>query len=675
MSPDLNDLLPLFLSEARERLEHLADLSPSVDRDEVAGQEIRRELHALKGASRMMRLEEISDACHEGETLLTPPFEEVADRLVELVDRMFGMVGELEGASKPRPVPDRPPPARTKTAPVPGPASPPPGGGLQSDVRVPASSLAELADRATRLRILALGGIGLGEQLAELSRAAERSVNDDEPRQVIATLAASLRHLVLQLEAGQDRMLRQADRLLDRLLGLQLQPLRPFLQDLARHARELGRALGKQVRVEVDAEGVELDRRLLIALEEALLHLVRNAVDHGIEAPEARELAGKPAESVLRLDATGRGREVRIVVTDDGAGILPERILEAAQAGGVVSASEAEQLGREDVLQLLFRPGFSMADRITKISGRGVGLDAVATGVRRVGGDVTLQSTPGQGTSVHLRVPLMRRGDQVLVLRTGDQVAAVPSAAVASFVRLTPDLLKRSGDHEMAVLRERLVPVHRLSRLLGEPKTDEGVLLELSTGGSTMALLADAIAGEEEVLIRPFPAAAGRHRVFDSMTLLSNARPVPVISPSLLSSLSDREALPQAGRKTAARLHVLLVDDSTVTREMLRRLLEDGGCTVRGVSSAAQALQQLAEARFDCLITDIEMPRMDGLELTRQLRATPALAQLPVVVVSTRDSAEDRLAGLHAGADAYITKQGMDSRELLQIVRRLGGGA
>lgn len=227
----------------------------------------------------------------------------------------------------------------------------------------------------------------------------------------------------------------------------------------------------------------------------------------------------------------------------------------------------------------------------------------------------------------------------------------------------------------MAVCGDRLVPLHSLARLLGEPEAKGGVLLELTTGGSPVALVAESIVGEEEVLIRPLPSVAGKHPVFDSMTLLASARPVPVLSPLLLTTLGGGEALPTAARPETSPLRVLLVDDSMVTREMLRRLLEDGGCTVRAASSAAEALRLLAEMRFDCLITDIEMPEMNGLELTRRLRATPDLAQTPVVVVSTRNTAEDRLAGLHAGADVYITKQGMHLRELLRVVRRLGGRA
>ncbi|MCG6964722.1 MAG: Hpt domain-containing protein, partial [Acidobacteria bacterium] len=434
MSPDLDGLLPLFLAEARERLERLADLSPSVDGDESAAQKVRRELHALKGASRMMRLAEISEVCHEGETLLTPPFESAAGRLVEVIDRLFAMVREIERTEEtqagttgtsPRATEGKAP-SQTSTAP----SFPEPGG----EVRIPTSSLAELADRATRLRILALGGVGVAQRVVELSRAAERSLNDDEPRQVLATMAASLRHVALRLEGGQERMLRDSDRLLERLLGMQMQPLRPFLQDLARHARELGRSLGKQLRVEVEVGDAELDRRLLVALEEVFLHLVRNAVDHGIEPPDVRIEAGKPAEGLLHLYAAGRGHEVQIVVTDDGGGIEAESILEAARARGVVSQAELEQAEGKDVLQLLFRPGFSMASMVTEISGRGVGLDAVAEAVRRVGGQVSLESTPGSGTSVHLLVPVMRRGDHVVVLRAGDQVAAVPSASVASFV-------------------------------------------------------------------------------------------------------------------------------------------------------------------------------------------------------------------------------------------------
>jgi len=222
---------------------------------------------------------------------------------------------------------------------------------------------------------------------------------------------------------------------------------------------------------------------------------------------------------------------------------------------------------------------------------------------------------------------------------------------------------------------EKKVVARFLSDLLGEPQTVDGVLVEMVAGGTVVALVADRVIGEEEVIVRPLPGAAGAPAGVEGITLLSSGRPVTVLSVHRLGPLEDALGLTQPTHGPRARpVQVLLVDDSDVTREMIRRLLEDAGFAVRGVGTAADALSVLENEDFDCLVTDIQMPGMDGLALTRKLREDDRFADLPVVVISTLDRTKDRLAGLDSGADAYLTKQGLDARELVALVQRVGGG-
>lgn len=678
MGSDLGDLLPLFLSEGRDRLERLAADLPSVGADEEAGQRVRRELHALKGASRMMRLTEFSELCHEGENLLGDSSADVARDLLGIVDRLFVMLGDLE--SDPAQGPAGPGVARQAGSRVParGERSTTSGErvtGIAREVRVPAERLDQLADRATRLRVLAIGAGGVIERLASLEKLAERAVGERDPRQAMAALAATLRHLSLELEGGQRRLTRLADRQLELLLSLQLQPLGPFLKALGRHARELARSLGKDIRVEVEPSGAELDRRILGALEEAFVHLVRNAVDHGIESPEAREAAGKPAQGVVFLRAVSSGGEVGLTVGDDGAGIDTDAVLRKAVEKGILSEPEAAALAPSEAQQVVFRPGFTTADEVSQVSGRGVGMDAVAAAVHRFGGTVAIESTAGRGTSVHLRVPLARRGERVVITSSAGELAAVPESAVVRFTSLKGADVQASSGRNIAAYEDRMVPFHRLADLLGleEGGPEPEVLVELSAGGRLVAIAVDRIVGDQEVLIRPIPEALGSLPIFDGVTLLASGRPVPVLSPLLLTSSKGRGPSPGRTPGGRRRTRVLVVDDSMVTRQMIRRLLEDAGCTVTASGTAEEALEVLDQHSFDCLVTDIEMPGLSGLDLTRRLRATPALEHLPIVVVSTRNSSEDRLAGMRAGADAYITKQSLDARELVLTVHRLGG--
>ncbi|OYW03073.1 MAG: hypothetical protein B7Z61_11040, partial [Acidobacteria bacterium 37-71-11] len=417
-----------------------------------------------------------------------------------------------------------------------------------------------------------------------------------------------------------------------------------------------------------------LDRRITRDLEEALVHIVRNAVDHGIETPEARAAMGKPHAGMLRIAAVAAGGRVRLTITDDGAGIEPADVVEAAVKAGRIERSRAAALGRDEALRLLFLPGLSTRGEVTEVSGRGIGLDAVAAAVTHAGGFATIDSHAGRGTSVVVEVPIARRGEEVVVVRAGAMRLALPSSAVARVDRLRRDDVVERDGRTLAPLGGRLVPFAPLAHLLGEEPAPVQLLLQGVHAGVALAVAVDAVERSEEVLLWPGGRALAGNPLFDGIALLASGEPVGVLSPQVLAQGGNgRRLVAAASAARARRLRVLLVDDSLVTREMERRLLEDAGFDVTTAADGQEGFAALAEKRFDCLVTDVEMPGVDGYALTKQVRAVPALAQLPVVVVSTHDRPEERLKGLEAGADAYLAKQGLNAAELVGLVRRLAG--
>jgi two-component system chemotaxis sensor kinase CheA len=717
LDAEFADLIPLFVEEARDRLERLAMHVPLLEIAPQSAIEVKRELHTLKGAGRMMRIGELAELCHAAEEVLHAARPGMVALLTRVVDELSVLVEEVSRGSEPPvdpelvallranaaeaeiPVPvaaEIPPPNQSdptdpsdRSAPPPAPeaptapaapqpaAAPPKSGTVSADVRVDTGALDAVAERATQVRIMAIAGRQVVNRIYDLARLAEEGLHEPQPTQVLAVLATMLRRVAVELEGGQRRLIRSAEEQLEQMLSLQLQPMRGFLLSFARYARELARAVKKEVEVELEGEETRLDRRISRELEEALLHLVRNAVDHGIETPEVREALHKPRVGRLRIQALADGPKVRLVIADDGGGIDVPRVIQQAVAVGLVDAASAAGMGKAEALRLLFSPGFSTRQQVSEISGRGIGLDVVANVVNRVGGEVFVETEARRGTTFTVEVPVARRGEAVMLLRVGQLKIALPASVVRRATRLESvaggGIVERDG-RTLAVFPERLVPFVPLSRLYGQPAAERLLLLEGVISGQPLALAVDDVEGEHEVLVRPITRRVPTDLLLEGVALLASGEPVGVLSPSVLAQAEYLRALPAARPQVAVRrVRVLLVDDSLVTREMERRLLEDAGFLVSGAADAEEALSLLAEESFDCVVTDIEMPRMDGFELAAQLRSMEHFAQLPIIVVSTRDRPEDRLRGLKVGADAYLTKQSLDAGELVDLVRRLSG--
>ncbi len=738
MDDELLELVPVFVAEARERLQRLVDLVPGLARGPEALVEIKRELHTLKGAGRMMAIAPFAELCHATEEVVLSRPPALPGLLLAAHDALAAMVEAVEIGEPVEPASDllldfqrdrgtgeaivsgEPSRAARATAEVedraadlfpaaPGalaasgaPVPPTPerraGERRVSDERrlsdehsdnagIQAGGLDAFAERAVRVRAAAVVTGRLLARLEELANLAEDGVRDPQPAQALAVVAASLRQAVLEAGALENRLARTGEEQIEAVLALQIAPIKPALRSLARYARELARRLGRQIEVELEGEQTRLDRRIARELDGALRHLVANAVDHGIESPEERRAAGKPAAGRLRIVAAPGGRGVELTIADDGRGIDAADVARQAVAGGFLPRAALESLPEAEALRLVFLPGFSTRDSASEVSGRGVGLDAVEAAVARLGGEVRIASRPGGGSEVVLDLPVARRGEQVVLVRIGSALLAVPAVAVRRISTLAGIAVEERAGHRLAILGDRLVPFVALGEALGlaSAVSDEAMLLiEGSVAGRPVAFSVDRVEGEVELLVRPLPRRARVSTLIDGAALLPSGDPVAVLAPQ---ALLGRET---AGRRAAAPLgapaapgaapgtsreitRLLLVDDSRVTREMERRILEDAGFRVEVAADGDEALRRLAVESFDCLVTDIEMPNLDGFELTAQLRQIERFAHLPIVVVSTRERSEDRLRGLRAGADAYLTKQSLVATDLVETVRRLTG--
>lgn len=693
MDDELSELVPVFVGEARERLQRLADVIPALAADAGASTEAKRELHTLKGAGRMMAITAFAELCHAAEEvvlarpermvpLLTAAHDALAAQvdaveLGEAVERDPNLLAALEAAAADA-APSAPPaPAAAPVTSLLARALAPAPSGLEPPApaeRIDPASLDAFAERAVRVRAAAVSTGRLLGRLDELARLAEDGVRDPQPAQALAVVAASLRQAAAEAATIETRLARSGEEQLEAVLALQLAPLKPLLQSLARYARDLARSLGRELEVALDGEETRLDRRIARELEGALRHLVANAVDHGVEPPAEREAAGKPRAARLTLQARVAGRGVELALGDDGRGIDRARLVDRAVESGFLPRAAAEALSEQEALHLVFLPGFSTREVTSQLSGRGVGLDAVEAAVARLGGEVRVASSLGRGTRVVLDLPAARRGERVLLLRVAGLRLAVPAVAVRRVTALAEARVEERPGHRVAIFADRLVPFVSLAGALGfgEDESPE-LLVEGAVAGRPVAFAVERLEGEEEILVRRLPRRARASPLVDGAALLPSGEPVAVLAPAALLAREAprRSAAPAPVAREAPRL--LLVDDSRVTREMERRILEDAGFRVEVAADGDEAMRRLAAESFDCLVTDIEMPGLDGFQLTEELRRAERFARLPIVVVSTRERPEDRMRGLRAGADAYLTKQSLVASDLVETVRRLTG--
>ncbi|MBK3469570.1 hybrid sensor histidine kinase/response regulator [Pseudomonas carnis] len=484
-------------------------------------------------------------------------------------------------------------------------------------------------------------------------------------------------------QAGQ-----RAQVLYDTALACRMRPFADVLAGQVRMVRDLGRSLGKQVRLEIEGEKTQVDRDVLEKLEAPLTHLLRNAVDHGIETPEQRVLAGKPAEGLIRLRASHQAGLLVLELSDDGNGVDLERLRGTIVDRHLSPVETALRLSEEELLTFLFLPGFSLRDKVTEVSGRGVGLDAVQHMVRQLRGAVVLEQTAGQGSRFHLEVPLTLSVVRSLVVEVGEEAYAFPLAHIERMCDLAPDDIVQLEGRQHFWHEGRHVGLVAASQLLqrppGQSPSDTLKVVVIRERDAVYGIAVERFIGERTLVVLPLDDRLGKVQDISAGALLDDGSVVLIVDvEDMLRSVDkllntgrlDRIARRSQQATEAPRKRVLVVDDSLTVRELQRKLLLNRGYEVAVAVDGMDGWNALRSEDFDLLITDIDMPRMDGIELVTLLRRDSRLQSLPVMVVSYKDREEDRRRGLDAGADYYLAKASFHDDALLDAVVELIGGA
>jgi two-component system sensor histidine kinase and response regulator WspE len=535
------------------------------------------------------------------------------------------------------------------------------------------------SDRALATLETTLGGADMPQDVRQALADARRL--NSEAQQMLIQQTAELDEFGWQSN-------QRAQLLYDTALVCRMRPFADVLKGLARMVRDLGRELGKQVRLDIEGEKTQVDRDVLEKLEAPLTHLLRNAVDHGIEMPDVRAAAGKSAEGVIRLKATHQAGMLVVELSDDGNGVDLDRLRNRIIQRQLSPAETAAQMSEEELLSFLFLPGFSMRDKVTEISGRGVGLDAVQHMIRQLRGGVELHQAAGQGSRFQLEVPLTLSVVRSLVVEVGGEAYAFPLAHIECMRDLaTEDIVQLEGRqhfwHE-----ERHIGLVAATQLLQRPHNPDPQevlkVVVIRERDSAYGVAVERFVGERTLVVLPLDARLGKIQDISAGALLDDGSAVLIVdvedmlrSVEKLLNTGRLERIDRRSRQvdSVARKRVLVVDDSLTVRELERKLLLSRGYEVAVAVDGMDGWNALRSEDFDLLITDIDMPRMDGIELVTLLRRDSRLQSLPVMVVSYKDREEDRRRGLDAGADYYLAKASFHDDALLDVVAELIGDA
>jgi two-component system chemotaxis sensor kinase CheA len=734
-------LMVTFLGELDEHVQALTRDLLAVEREPASAPDrlasLFRTAHSLKGAARAVSLSAIETTCHQLESLLGAARDGRQPLQAETVGLLFDVaraLSETAGALRAQRADAEAPlvgllpaliarapsrstaPGAARHAPRPGSAPPdaaprvppiaaPPAAAADGRVRVPADQLDALLAGSGELLVArrrAAAEQGELQTLHERLRAWRREWRQLEgplrglirtqagllPRRAVNAVDRATDHLralerrvdqlTTRAAAAQHAIDRAAETLEQEIRRVRMFPFDEACDTVRLSVHELARSAGKQVDLHIEGGGIQLDRLVLERIRDPLLHLVRNAVDHGIEAPAERRAAGLPPVGTVTVSARVRGETVEIAVSDDGRGLVLHTIRSVARRAGLPEPADARAAAA-----LILHPGFTTAPLITALSGRGVGLDVVRHQVEALQGHVDIHAGTPRGLRVVLTVPLTVTTLRALLVRAAGQTFAVPVPQVRRLLRArAEDLSLVDGRDTLTLTDGRQLPVASLVEVLGIApgpagrRTGRASLMILSAGGLEAALSVGDFVTEDEVIVKPLGPRLKRIPFVSGATILADGTVALILSASQVVQAARgsrstwvsvslrRHATPTTGR-------ILLADDSVTTRSLQHRVLEAAGYEVVPTEDGGEAWDWLQHNLPDLVVADVEMPRMDGLTLCEAIRGSDRLRHLPVILVTGREAAADRASGLHAGANAYLPKSAFDQQQLLDAVARL----
>ena len=693
---------------------------------------IYREAHSLKGAARAVSLTGIESICQALESVLSAWKRgalELQPGQFDILYRTLDAVGDSLIPGQRPPPETLAPELMTLTAAAPDGASAAsgPAGGTDHTATPPPQTVAAPEPVATlRIATDKLDALFLqAEEMLSVKQAARQRVDDlkdllsvcesgqrrwehtaagafqiarpapaghgetsETPLGFIRALGERLALLASQMDEDQRTTDRMVDALLDGAKGVLMLPAATALQGFPRMVRDLCRSQDKQVELTMTGGELEIDKRILEEIKVPLTHLLRNSVDHGIETAPARMHQGKPACGRITLALTrADSRTVRICVSDDGAGIDPAPVKAAAVRQGVLSPAAADRLSDAAALGLVFMSSVSTSPSVNELSGRGLGLSIAREKVERLGGRISFETKPGAGTTFQILLPLTLATFRGILVESAEQRLIIPTASVDRVIRVRAEDLCPVEGRDTIQVEGRTLVFARLEAVLGQARGSRSPAehtrgfptLLISLADRHIAFGVDRILGEQEGLVKTLGQQLQRVRNVTGATLLGTGELVPILDPAgLFQSAAMLAAAPTPAATNALspapgprRKAVLLAEDSIASRMLLKNILEAAGYAVTACVDGAAAWSLLKTRDFDAIVSDIEMPRLDGFALTTQIRADPALVNLPVILVTAHEAREDQERGIDAGANAYLIKSSFEQSDLLSTLGRL----
>lgn len=509
----------------------------------------------------------------------------------------------------------------------------------------------------------------------------------DENQESLRILSANVVELTRGFSSDALHLSRVANDVGEGVMKVRMLPVGSLFDGFPRLVRDIARGQAKEVELVLEGGETELDRKVLEEIKDPLIHLLRNAVDHGMESPEDRVAAGKPRTGTVSVKAFQKGNNIVIQVADDGGGINRRQVKQAAVRNNTLTEDDAERMSDEEALRLIFASGLSTKAAVTDISGRGVGMDVVRQNVEGLHGQVNVESTIGTGTTFTLTLPLTLATTHQLLVQVSDQTYGIPISAVERIERVTQkDVAMVSGRRAILVNGEP-ISVIRLAEVLEMKDAEQRVgadgKLPVVILGSTrkrIAFMVDDVIGQQETVVKSLGKQLARVRNVAGATILGSGQVIMTLNPSdMLKSARGSEtravenkAAAQNKPKAKKERRVLVVDDSMSTRTLEKNILETAGYKVSLATDGREALNVLnANSNFDIIVSDVLMPGMDGLQLTQMVKKDANLKKIPIVLVTSLDSRADKERGMEVGADAYLVKSNFDQSSLLQTIEQL----
>lgn len=476
----------------------------------------------------------------------------------------------------------------------------------------------------------------------------------------------------------------KVDILLDDMKTVLMLPFSTLFKILPKVVRDLSRDQGKEVELLLRGSTIEVDRRILEEMKDPLIHIIRNCIDHGLEKPEERKKAKKSTLGTITITVSQMsGNKVEILISDDGKGIDPERVKQVAIKKGFVSEREAEELTEQQAIALIFQSDVSTSRIITDISGRGLGLAIVREKVEKLGGVVSIETKKQKGTTFKIVLPVTLATFRGILIETEGQVFVIPTNIVERVIRIRDKDIKMIENRETISVDNKVVSLVKLADVLQinrksnlSSQRDSMQVLIIGKGGGQIAFMVDKVLSEQEVLVKNLGKQLARVRNVAGASILGSGKVVPIlnISDLLKSALKiSASSLSMAKKeaKSVAQRSILIAEDSITSRTLLKNILESAGYRVRATVDGMDALTALRSEEFDLVVSDIEMPRMNGFDLVQKIRSEKKTAELPVVLVTALESREDRERGIDVGANAYIVKRSFDQSNLLEVIEKL----